>query len=399
MADTIRYSTRTYSSATTNYDIDVDKILHRKFDYQTPITQFFMMNNKASAPTKEALGKFRWREKGSLLRTTTVSAITGGATSEDTITFGTANVIKLNDVIYIESTGDILWVDTRNSSTSFNVTNTVNANISAVTAETTVRVLTSAVKEDYARSVALTNEGEEKYGYTQIGLESVGMSTKEAAAARYVEEDGGWNALIDEKIEDIKKYEERKYLYNNAAYYDSTTTIGFSAGFKGAVTTNVSYYDGDLDEAELEDFLETLFAANDTSELIFDCGSKYVKQLNSFLKDVYTYNTDDYIKVYGGIAKGAGDPRLVKYMSPWGTAYFRWNPMLEGTVYSYGALATNPKHIKMRYMKNDPVGSRKFRIEPNVQDPGTGIIQDQFMWDTGLQCALETTHGWHLKRP
>jgi hypothetical protein len=101
--------------------------------------------------------------------------------------------------------------------------------------------------------------------------------------------------------------------------------------------------------------------------------------------------------MYGGLSKTGGTPKLLKYLSPWGMVYFCWNPMLEGDTYTNSCLVINRKVTKMRYMKNDSNGSRKFRIEPDVQDNGTGLVFDQMMWDTGLETGPEIYHAWHHK--
>ena len=389
--------TRTSANTTsTNKAIDMDKQMVYLQDYQTPITQFFVMDKSASAPTKESRSRFRWHQKTPLARTFTLTAgLTGGAATESSVAVGTSTICKFGDTILIESTGDMLIVTNTTATTTINVRLVASSGtITAASAGATARIINSAAKEDYARTEVRSNNATEVSGYCQIGLDGVQMSGREDAEEKYTNGES-FQDLVNEKIVEISKYEERKWIYNGAAYDDSSNNITYSAGFRGAVTTNVKYYTSTLDEVELDDMLEQVFAQQDTTELFAYCGSSYIRDVDKIIKDRFVYNTEDYVKAFGGLSKQGGNPNLLKYMSPWGMVYLIWNPMLEGDVYSHSALFLNRKHIKLRYMKNDSNGSRKFRIEPDVQDPGTGVVFDQAMWDTGLQWGHEQYHGWH----
>lgn len=384
------------NTTSTNKAIDVDPQMKYIQDYQTPINQFFIMNNAASRPTKESRGKFRWHEKSPLARTNTLSAgLTGGAATENTVGLGTTTLLKFGDTFLVVSTGQVLRVTSTGNTTSVNVANTQSGNITAVGAGAAIIILNSAVKEDYARTEVLSNNADEKTGYCQIGLDGVNMSGREDAEAKYTSGES-FEDLVNEKLVEISKYEERKWLYNAEARDDTSNNITYSAGFR-RVTTNVKYWTGSLDEVEVLDMLEQVFAKQNTTELFAYAGGSYMRGLDAFLKDRFTYNTDDYIKTYGGLSKQGGSPKLLKFLSPWGMVNYCWNPMLEGDVYSNSALYLNRKVTKLRYMKNDSNGSRKFRIEPDVQDNGTGTVFDQMMWDTGLETGPEIYHGWHHK--
>jgi hypothetical protein len=384
------------NTTSTNKAIDMDPQMKYIQDYQTPINQFYIMDKAASRPTKESRSKFRWHEKSALARTNTLSAgLTGGAATESTVALGTSTLLKFGDTFLVVSTGEVLRVTSTGNTTTVNVANTQSGNITAVGAGAAIIILNSAVKEDYARTETISNNAEEKIGYCQIGLDGVQMSGREDAEEKYTDGES-FKDLVNEKLREITKYEERKWLYNAEARDDSSANITYSAGFR-RVTTNVKTWAGSLDETEILDMLEMVFAQQDTNELFAYGGGSYMRGLDAFLKDRFTYNTDDYIKVYGGLSKTGGSPKLLKFLSPWGMVNYCWNPMLSGDVYSNSCLYLNRSKTKLRYMKNDSNGSRKFRIEPDVQDNGTGLVFDQLMWDTGLDTGPEIYHGWHHK--
>lgn len=385
---------RTSSNTTsTNQAVDVDKRMRYIQDYQTPITQFFLMNKTGSMPVKNKRSKFEWHQKTPLQRTNVIS-LSGGSATEASIALATANTFRFGDTLLVESTGDMLIVTTAAPTTTIDVRKIGAGVITAVTSGT-VRIISPAVKDDYARTTALTNNATNVYGYCQIGLDMISMSGREDAGEAYTDGED-FKGLFDEKATEITKYEERKFIYNGAAYDDSTNNITYSAGFRGVVTTNVKYITGELDETELLDILEQVMSKNDGGEVVGYAGSTYVRGLNKICKDAFQHQTQDYVRVYGGISKKGGNPRVLEYLSPWGAISFAWNPMFEGDFYANSCLFLNRKHPKLRFMKNDSRGSRKYRVEPDVEDPGTGVKSDQIMWDTGLDVGCETYHGWHL---
>jgi len=387
------------NTTSTNQAVDIDPILKYIQEYQTPLHQFYMMNKVASKGVKNKKSKFEWHEKSPLTRTTTTTkAITGGATTETGLTISEL-VFRFGDTLLVESTGDVLQVTNVPTTTTINVRKVGTGNITAAASGIVILNLSPAVKEDYARTTAMTNNMDNKSGYCQIGLDMISMSGREDAGDSYTNGET-MSDLLKEKTVEIAKYEERKFLFNGAAYLDETNNISYSAGFRGSVTTNVKYWAGTLDETEIEDILEQVLAKNDGSEVIGYMGNNYAKQLGSLMKDRFTYNTNDYIRAYGGLAKNPGSNRLLKYMSSWGEVMFVWNPMLAvtgGDVYTNSCLFLSRSKTKLRYMENDFYGSRKYRIEPDVQDNGTGAKSDQIMWDTGLEVGPEVYHGWHLK--
>lgn len=386
------------NTTSTNKAVDIDPVMTYVQDYMTPIQQYFIMSKSGSQPTKQSRSAFSWHTKTPLSRTNTLTAgLSGGSTTESSVALGTSTNLKFGDTFLVESSGEMLQVTSTGNTTTVNVRKVGAGNITAVSAGATVRIINNAVKEDYARTETISNNATLVTGYCQIGLDGVQMSGREDAEDKYTSGES-FSDLMKEKNTEISKYEERKWIYNGASYDDSSANITHSAGFRGVITSNVKYYSGALDKVELDDMLEQLFAQQNTNELFGYAGTKYIRDLDKIMKDEhqYTVSNGDIIKSYGGLSKSAGSADILKYKSPWGTVNFMWNPMLEGDTYSKAALILNRTQVKMRYMKNDSVGSRKYRVEPDVQDNGSGVIFDQIMWDTGLQWGYEAYHGWHL---
>ena len=390
---------RTSANTTaTNQAIDMDKVMGYIQDYQTPVNQFFIMNKSASKSVINKKGKFEWHEKSPLARSFVLAAaLTGGGTTGTiTLAAGDSGILRLGDTIFFDTTGDMVIVyGSADPTTSATVRKIGTGNITTVASGSTARIISPAKTESYTRQTAVTNNADNKYGYLQIGLDSISMSGREDAGDSYTDGES-FSDLVKEKMEEIKKYDERKFLYNGAAYLDTSNNIGYSAGAKGVITSNVDYMTGDVDFDEIDGILEKVFAKNDGGQIVGYGGTKFMGKLSKILGEKFAYNTNDIIKVFGGLAKQGNNPELLKYATPWGTVYFVWNPMLEGDIYGNSCLFLNQKHISLRYMKNDSKGSRKWRVEPDVQDLGSGYKQDQMMWDNGYQIKEEIKHGWLL---
>jgi len=398
------------NTTSTNKAIEMDRRMRYTQDYQTPLNQFYVMTKQGSKSTKESRSIFRWHEKTPLARSTTVSSgITGGSTTAAAIPVAD-DIFRVYDTIFVESTGDTLRVTAVDTSAhTISVIKTTGlaagvyataGNIVTVSANATIRNLVPSATEVYARTSSLTNNATEITGYCQIGLDAVQMSGREDATDHWTDGED-FKALIDEKLVEISKYEERKWLLNGIPYDDQSNNFTYSGGFRGMVQTNVSYYNGTyIDEPALDDALETIYAKQDTNILYGYAGTKFIRGLGKMMKDRFSWkiSQEEIIKAYGGISKQGGSPQLLRYNSDFGIVYFMWDPLLEGDVFAYSALILNRKHSRMRFMQNDSIGSRKFRIEPNVQDLGTGSIMDQMIWDTGLEVGPEVYDGWIHKR-
>jgi hypothetical protein len=80
-----------------------------------------------------------------------------------------------------------------------------------------------------------------------------------------------------------------------------------------------------------------------------------------------------------------------------GTIKIVWDPVLDGKFVNWG-ITIDEGNVKGRHMGNDDKGSRKFRIEANVQTPGTDRKETKLLADIGVQIEQEETMGVLYKK-
>lgn len=399
MSDTIVTGARSSTNALSAEKMfDFDRDMKDIFEYNTPIMQKMMFDGTKRSKATGKRTKFTFKQRGPLARVTTlVSAIAGGAATEATISVNDA-IFRKDDIFFVESTSQLLRVTNDVTTGTINVATINGANISAAAIGATLRNLAPAKTEVYSRQRSKSNAGETVDGYCSIGMDALEFSRREVVLTHdTVDEDfeNEWN----KKVKEVAKYEERKHIYMGAAYDNTSDDITYSWGARGAYTQNVKYWAGDLDDTELDDMLEVLFAKQDTSELFGYAGGKYVKSLNKLMKQTHNYNVsaDRLISAYGGLTtKGKGAPQVLEYVSPFGVVKFIYNPMLEGEVYSKSCLFLNWDYVSMKYVEYERLNGGVYMVEPDVQDKGAGSQHDQLIWDTGLNPGPDIYGGWHL---
>ena len=384
----------TLNTTTTNKVRDVESMMKWIRPFQTPITQYFVGDKRRQEVTFGDRSKFEWYEDTDLSRSTTLpSGITTGSTTKTGVAVG-ANIFRVNDLVFFPSTRQTARVTVVTSgSSTIDLILVSSGTFTVVASGAVVKNLRSAHADNYSRQSSATTTETLKTGYCQIGLEAISMTGRQQAAKPYTGKD--WAYQVKKKLEEMKRYVEDMFLFNPASTDDSTNDFTYSAGAVGAITTNDISYSGTVDDSELVDFLEVVMAQGSPERFMF-CGSKYMKDIDRFLKDVFTHNTNDFIKSYGGVTTQRNNPEFLTYKSPFGLVHFVWHPLMTNE-YSYNALCLDLEKIKMRYMNDDEVGSRKFRIEKDVQDLGSGNKHDQMLSDIGFQFCEEINHGWHRK--
>ena len=114
------------------------------------------------------------------------------------------------------------------------------------------------------------------------------------------------------------------------------------------------------------------------------CGSNQLAAINRFVKSRYELNPQPAIKAYG--------IRLQEYLTPFGVVDLLWNPVMDGKFSDFG-FTIDTDRVRLRYMAPDKKGSRKFRIEENVETPGIDGTTTKILFDVGLEIHNEECHG------
>lgn len=398
----------TRTTANTNGDItvrNVENIMPYIWRNQAPINQFFISKKMRQQMTDGKDSLFEHFEKDQRANTTTLtSGLTGGSTTEATVPVG-ADIFRVNDTVIIDSTNDFCDV-TAIATGTINLRRVGGGNITAASSGATIRRLSTAFSDKYAKQEAYSNTADGKSGYCQIMLEAIDMTGREQAAKKY----GGnetWDSIFEETSANLMYDQDLAWLYNDAAVKETVSdgVRTHSVGFRGGLTTNVREWAGELDMDEVDDMLEQIMmrgVKGYANEWLGFMGSKYMRGLNKALRSERNWEQSDedkkqaIIKVYGGLHKGGSNPQIFTYYAEFGTVYFIWNPNLVDK-WSYSGLYIHPECVKLRYMNNDEDGPRKYRVEKNVKTPGAGNKHDQILTDTGLHITTEKLMGWHNK--
>lgn len=361
---------------------DVDKMLYLLKPYQTPLFQKYFFDSKGSAKVINENGKFSWFEDEYYPHSTTITNITGGAASEDNITLGSGAWINEGDILLIEDTLQLVYVDSTASSQIDITTLDGTTNITACATGHITKVGSRNAEFATARTATFTKEIE-KYNYCTIFSETVTTSGRYQAGEKYT--NGKSHADKVKKLTIEMKYQfERNFWFSTEQYTGTINTdyrFTFGQGAIGRITTNKVQYSGALSEPALDDFLMSIFQKGSNVKDIY-MGSQALNDINKFVKAKYEL---------AGMTKEYGVD-VSSYITPFGKVNLIWNPVFTNR-FSTWAIALDPEGVKMRYMDSDDKGSRKFRVEEGVETPGTDGKSTKILADLGIQIANEELHG------
>jgi len=386
------------SSATAlaaNVKPDIDSVLRLIKPYQTPLMQWLFLSNKQSKVVLNKNGKFSWFEDEFLPHQTTVSAAIP-LTSTYYLNLTSSNCadvsfFKLNDLVYIEATDEVAFVSTVTSATDITLTK-VYTSTTALTAldasaiGSYIRIIGSMNLENNATPSFLSTEEVEVYNYCTIFLEGVASTGRDQAGASYT--DGtSHDEQVMKKMEEMKLQYERNLIYSNVAYSIGTTTATkktIGKGLKGFITTNAVSFSGAISETALDSFFAQVFAKGSPNR--------------TFLVGNDLFNgIMDIIKAKQGsfepVVDGSYGVRVVNYIHGMGDVKIVRDQVLEGKFSNAGFLYQEDQIIP-RHMGNDKKGSRKFRIEANVETPGTDRTETKLLADIGMQFNNQELAGF-----
>lgn len=397
---TVVTGTRTTSNVNTDMRVrDVESVIALLEPYQTPIEDGFFSGDMAEEVVTHPRSKFEWFEDAFLPDTMTLTdAIAGGAATEADIVVS-GNYFLAGDVILIEATGQtarITAVDTAN--TEIDIKRVGGGNLSAAAAGTIIQRLVPAFVENGSKQSSLTVQAVGRSGYCQILKKGLSMTGRQQAGENYGGND--WDYQWKKALKEIKEATERMYLYNTAAYDDTSADVTHSAGLNGVITTNRGTFSGDLDEVEFDAMLTACFNAGGSNRRKVMVGSGALSMINKFIKARYelsdTLNGTGTLDKYGPVSTVGKRPRIMRYMHPQGEIDLCWNPQLKNK-YTNSVVIIDPENMKKRYMNADKKGPRKYRREMGIETPGADSFDAQYLFDIGLHIRLEELHGWYDK--
>lgn len=368
---------------------DNDKMLYLLKPYQTPLWQMTYFNQIAKPQVCiNENGKFSWFEDEYYPYQTTVTSISGGSTSEDAISLGATTWLNEGDVLHVEATDDLVYVD---STTGGNIDITIldgATNITAASSGYITKVGSRNHEMATARTAVSTIEVE-KNNYCEIHSESVTQSGRKQAGENWTN-GKSFDDEVTKKIAEMKEELERNFLFS-PGIGDGEFTVStdyrhtVNKGLYGFISTNKTSFVGAVGEAGIDSFLASVFGkGSESRELMM--GSDYLIAFNKIVKDKYQITP---------IAKKYG-VNVTQYITPFGVANVVYNPQMKQK-WSYSAFAVDLGSFKLRYMADDKKGSRKFRIEEGVETPGTDGLTTKILFDQGIQVSNEELHGLHYQ--
>lgn len=387
------------SSATAlaaNTKPDIDSVLRLIKPYQTPLMQWLFFSNKQSKVVLNKNSKFSWFEDEYLPHQTTVTAAVN-LTSTYYLNLTSSNCadvsfFKLYDLVYIEANDELAFVSTVTSSTDITLTKvhaTIPTALTAIAASdigSYVKIVGSWNLENNEKTTSLTTQEVEVYNYCTIFNEGIGSTGRDQAGEDYT--DGKTHdEEVMKKMEEMKLMYERNFLFSNVAATTGTTTATkktIGKGLKGFFTSNAVSYAGPISEVALDNFFSQVFAKGSQNRT-FVVGNNLFNGIAKIAKDKQGSFPSVIDSSYGGRVNtyihGMGDVKIVR------------NSLMDGKFANAGFIYQEDQIIP-RHMGNDKKGSRKFRIEANVETPGADRTETKLLADIGLQVNNQELGGF-----
>lgn len=387
------------SSATAlaaNTKPDIDSVLRLIKPYQTPLMQWLFFSNKQSKVVLNKNSKFSWFEDEYLPHQTTVTAAVN-LTSTYYLNLTSSNCadvsfFKLYDLVYIEANDELAFVSTVTSPTDITLTKvhaTIPTALTAIAAGdigSYIKIVGSWNLENNEKTTSLTTQEVEVYNYCTIFNEGIGSTGRDQAGENYT--DGKTHdEEVMKKMEEMKLMYERNFLFSNVAATTGTTTATkktIGKGLKGFFTSNAVSYAGAISEVALDNFFSQVFAKGSQNRT-FVVGNNLFNGIAKIAKDKQGSFPSVIDSSYGGRVNtyihGMGDVKIVR------------NSLMDGKFANAGFIYQEDQIIP-RHMGNDKKGSRKFRIEANVETPGADRTETKLLADIGLQVNNQELGGF-----
>ena len=376
------------TALSTNQMPDNDRMLYLLKPYQTPIFQWLYFSEDKAEVVINENGLFNWFEDEFVAHQVTLdgSGITGGAATE-AIGIVSAAWINVGDIFIDEANDELVYVTVVTSATAITIGTLDGGNLSASAAAGGLKKLGSRNNEFATARTAISTKEILVNNYLNIHSETVTTSGRYQAGEKYTN-----GKTHDDQVQ--KKVEEMKYEFERMTIHSPSSGTATDAskyrftwgkGFNGLITTNrTNYTAGSLTQANLDAFFKTNFAKGSGSKRMY-CGSNLIQEISNLVRDrgsEVAMRYDNMVTEFGA--------RVRFLMTEFGDVTLAWDPVMDGKYVAWGYLL-DEEAVKMRFMAADDTGDRKFRIEDNVQAPGTDGKSTKIMMDTGVQLTNEET--------
>lgn len=371
---------------------DIDSVLKVLKPYQTPLMQKLFFSTRKSKPVTSSHGKFSWFEDEFMPHQTAV-AEAGVTASGGKLPLTTSNVgrilhLKVGDIVYIEANDVCGYVESNNGTTASigHIDGSTSLN-NVTVAGSFIKTIGSMYSEIAGTPTALSTTPIEKYNYLTKFQEAVKTTGRVQAGQTYT--DGMTHAeQVAKKMEEMKLQFERNFIFSltsgSRASADGTP-VTWGQGALGRITSVVSASYTTLTEAIWDAYLLSLSAKGGDSKTHY-CGSGQFNALQGIIK-AKVGSLPAVVKTEYGV-------RVTSYLHSSVQINLVMNPVFDGKFANWGVtLDDDPQLVTGRHMANDLKGSRKFRVENNVETPGSDYTETKLMADIGIQIKSEECHG------
>ena len=368
---------------------DIERALFLLEPYQTPFLQFlFFSEGVKQKKVINKFGKYSWYEDEYFPYQTTIltSASLGSATGNIVVASGAGNYFKSGDIILLETSNQMAYLTGAPSTDTLSIsTMDGTTTLNAVTAGDYVKIMGNQNNEYSTSPTAMSTEAVEKYNYLTIFTEAVATTGRDEAGEAWTDGESH-DEQVEKKIKELKLKIERFFLLSSAS--PATRTISsylwtYGQGLLGRITTNTTQYTpGAMTEAQWNAHWLKVFARGSNHRIHY-VGSKQLADIDAMI-GAKVQLKDNITTEYG--------VQMTRLYPPTGMVDVVWDPVLDGRFANYG-FSIDPENVSLRYMANDKKGSRRFRIEENVETPGTDGTTTKILADVGVQLPNEEKHG------
>ena len=369
---------------------DVERMLMLLEPYQTPFLQWLMFSNVGnSKKVINKTGKFSWYEDEYFPYQTTLAsdfAAPGTYTGNISVATGTGLYMKVNDILLLETSDQMAYVTVISTDTITISSLDASTALSAASSGDYVKIIGNLNNEYNSTPTAMSTEAVEKYNYLTIFTESVATTGRDEAGEAWTDGESH-DEQLEKKIKELKLKVERFFMLSTAT--PATRTVSsylwtYGQGLLGRITTNAApYTSGSLSETTWNNYWKTVFAKGSNRRQHY-VGSQQLVDINTLFGSKSVPNTT--ITTEYGVS-------MTRWISSFGTVDIIWDPILDGKYSKYG-ISIDPGTVKLRYMANDKKGSRKFRVEENVETPGYDGTTDKILMDVGIELVNEEKAGY-----
>lgn len=321
---------------------EVDEAMVTFEPFQTPILTELLTNKARRKPTGNQ--KFEWVTSSMLPRVDTVT-LAGGAANEDNITVGDSTLYQVGTKFVVDSTGEVVIVDSIASS-QIDVTKIGSGNITAASSAV-IHFLGDSFEQGSSSATAKSVNKTFPYNYVEIFKKSVHETESQQATVEYGPDD--WNRNKADRMGEFKLDLEANFLFgirdDNTGFQNGSYTQYHTGGVIHDSTSNfisAAYDYTTLTEALFFDtFLAGWFEKGTNRKRLY-AGSSLITTINNFSKVKQQTAVSD--EVYG--------VRIKTIKSEFGDVELVWHPMLSGAVYAgHGVgLDMGRDYVKYRYL-------------------------------------------------